>query len=369
MALLLSSVVYCVLAIVAAARYLHSGVPRSAALRDLPPVSVLRPLAGAEDNTEANLRSLFEQRYPNFEILLSVHEDSDPAADIARRVMAAYPRIAARLIIAGVSPFPNAKVWSLRALLPEARHETIVMSDSDICIGPDGLATIVSELLQPGVALVTCPYRAIGGPRFWSKVEALGLNTEFLGGLLTARLLNGVDFAIGCTIGTRRADLDEIGGLENLQRYLAEDFMMGSLMRGRGKTIVLSRCIIEHHIGNDGFLKTWKHRLRWARSTRRSRRLGYLGELFTRTTAIAIALWIVAPAAWEFAVLALIFRAAAQWATGIWVLEDPLVASYWWLLPIEDLTGFVTWILGFFGKTIVWRGRKLTLARDGSFEM
>jgi ceramide glucosyltransferase len=369
MALLLSSVVYCVLAIVAAARYLHSGVPRSAALRDLPPVSVLRPLAGAEDNTEANLRSLFEQRYTHFEILLSVHEEADPAADIARRLMAAYPRIAARLIIAGVSPFPNAKVWSLRALLPEARHETIVMSDSDICIGPDGLATIVSELLQPGVALVTCPYRAIGGPRFWSKVEALGLNTEFLGGLLTARLLNGVDFAIGCTIGTRRADLDGIGGLENLQRYLAEDFMMGSLMRGRGKTIVLSRCIIEHHIGNDGFLKTWKHRLRWARSTRRSRPLGYLGELFTRTTAIAIALWIVAPAAWEFAVLALIFRAAAQWATGIWVLEDPLVASYWWLLPIEDITGFVTWVLGFFGKTIVWRGRKLTLARDGSFEM
>jgi ceramide glucosyltransferase len=369
MALLLSSVVYCVLAIVAAARYLHSGVPRSAALRDLPPVSVLRPLAGAEDNTEANLRSLFEQRYPHFEILLSVHEESDPAADIARRLMAAYPRIAARLIIAGVSPFPNAKVWSLRALLPEARHETIIMSDSDIFIGPDGLATIVSELLQPGVALVTCPYRAIGGSRFWSRVEALGLNTEFLGGLLTARLLNGVDFAIGCTIGTRRADLDEIGGLENLQRYLAEDFMMGSLMRGRGKTIVLSRCIIEHHIGNDGFLKTWKHRLRWARSTRRSRPLGYLGELFTRTTAIAIALWIVAPAAWEFAVLALIFRAAAQWATGIWVLEDPLVASYWWLLPIEDLTGFVTWVMGFFGKTIVWRGRKLTLARDGSFEM
>jgi ceramide glucosyltransferase len=369
MALLLSSVVYCVLSIVAAARYLHSGVLPGAALRDLPPVSVLRPLAGAEDNTEANLRSLFEQRYTHFEILLSVHEEADPAADIARRLMAAYPRIAARLIIAGVSPFPNAKVWSLRALLPEARHETIVMSDSDICIGPDGLATIVSELLQPGVALVTCPYRAIGGPRFWSKVEALGLNTEFLGGLLTARLLNGVDFAIGCTIGTRRADLDEIGGLENLQRYLAEDFMMGSLMRGRGKTIVLSRCIIEHHIGNDGFLKTWKHRLRWARSTRRSRPLGYLGELFTRTTAIAIALWIVAPAAWEFAVLALIFRAAAQWATGIWVLEDPLVASYWWLLPIEDITGFVTWVLGFFGKTIVWRGRKLTLARDGSFEM
>jgi ceramide glucosyltransferase len=369
MALLLGSVVYCVLAIVAAARYMRSGVNGIAQLRDLPPVSILRPLAGAEDNTEANLRSLFEQKYSRFEILLSVHEASDPAAQVAQRVMAAYPNVEARLIVAGVSPFPNAKVWSLRALLPEARHETLVMTDSDIRIEPDGLATILAELTQPGVALVTCPYRAAGGPRFWSRVEALGLNTEFIGGMLTARMLNGMDFAIGCTIATHKTELNAIGGLENLQRFLAEDFEMGSLMRKAGKTVVLSRCIIEHHIGNDGFVKNWKHRLRWARSTRRSRRIGYLGELFTKTTVLAIALWIVEPGAWEFAMLALIFRAGAQWATGRWVLEDPLVARYWWLLPLEDVSSFVTWVLGFFGKTIVWRGRKLTLARDGSFEM
>ena len=165
MALLSGSVVYCVLVVIAAARYLHSGARRPASF---PPVSVLRPLAGAEDNTEANLRSLFEQRYPDFEILLSVHDESDPAAAIAHRVMAAYPHIPSRLIVAGVSPFPNAKVWSLRALLPEARHETIVMTDSDIRIEPDGFGIILAELVQPNVALVTCPYRATGGPRFWS---------------------------------------------------------------------------------------------------------------------------------------------------------------------------------------------------------
>jgi ceramide glucosyltransferase len=365
MALLAGSSVYCVLAMIAAARYLRSAAPL---LRDWPPVSVLRPLFGAQDNTEANLRSIFEQRYPDFEVLLSIHEESDPAAEIARRVMAAYPRIPARLIVAGPSPFPNAKVWSLRALLPEARHETVVMTDSDVRIGPDGFRTMTAELGQTGVALVTCPYRAAGGPRFWSRMEALGLNTEFLGGILTARMLNGVDFAIGCTLATRRAELAAIGGLENLQRYLAEDFMMGSLVRRSGKTVVLSRCIIEHHIGNDGFLKNWKHRLRWARSTRRSRRIGYVSELFTKTTALAVILLIVAPGAWGFALLALLLRAGAQWATGIRVLGDPLIARYWWLLPIEDIASFVTWVLGFFGKTIVWRGRKLVLARDGSFE-
>ncbi len=366
LALLLGSVVYCVLAVIGAARYLHSGAPK---LRKLPPLSVLRPRAGAGDKTEPNLRSIFEQHYPDFEILLSVHDESDPAAAIARRVMAAYPHIPARLIVAGVSPCPNAKVWSLRALLAEARNETVLMTDSDIRIEPNGFVTILSEFAQPGVALVTCPYRAVGGPRFWSRVEALGLNTEFLAGMLTARLLNGMDFAIGCTIATRRADLDAIGGLENLQRYLAEDFAMGSLMHGQGKTVVLSRCIIEHHIGNDGFSANWRHRLRWARSTRRSRRIGYIGELFTKTTAIAIALCIVAPEEWRLAFFALLFRAGAQWATAIWVLEDPLVSRYFWLLPLEDVASFVTWVLGFFGKTIDWRGRKLVLARDGSFEM
>jgi ceramide glucosyltransferase len=366
LALLLGSIVYCLLAIIGAARYLKSN---AAPLRTPPPVSVLRPLAGARDNTEANLRSLFEQRYPNFEILLSVHDQSDAAAEIARRVMAAYPRIPARLIVAGVSPFPNAKVWSLRALLSEAKHETIVMSDSDISIERDGLRTIAAELAQPGVALVTCPYRAAGGPRFWSRLEALGLNTEFLGGLLTARLLTGMDFAIGCTIATRRSELASIGGLENLQRYLAEDFEMGNQMRRLGKTVVLSRCIIEHNIGNDTFLKNWRHRLRWARSTRRSRRIGYIGELFTKTTALALILWIAAPDAWGLAFIAIVFRACMQWITAIWVLEDPLVSRYWWLLPLEDVAGFITWGLGFFGKTIEWRGRKLVLARDGSFEM
>jgi ceramide glucosyltransferase len=366
LALLLGSIVYCVLAAIGAARYLRS---HAAPIRNPPPVSVLRPLSGAHDNTEANLRSLFEQRYPNFEILLSVHEESDAATAIARRVMADYSLIPARLVVAGASPFPNAKVWSLRALLSEAKYETIVMSDSDIRIGRDGLRTMAAELAQPGVALVTCPYRAAGGPRFWSRLEALGLNTEFLGGLLTARLLNGMDFAIGCTIATRRADLQSIGGLKNLQRFLAEDFEMGNLMRRKGKKVVLSRCIIEHHIGNDGFLRNWRHRLRWARSTRRSRRIGYLGELFTKTTALALILWLVAPGAWGIAFTAIIFRACMQWVTAIWILEDPLVSRYWWLLPLEDLASFVTWGLGFFGKTIEWRGRKLVLARDGSFEM
>jgi len=329
----------------------------------------MRPLHGAEDNTEANLRSLFSQAYPEFEVLLSIHEPSDPAAPIARRVMAAFPNIPARLVTAGVSPLPNAKVWSLRALLPIARHEHIFMSDSDIFHLPSSLSTVMAELSQPNVALVTCPYRAVGGPRFWSRVEALGLNTDFLAGMLTQRLLNGMDFAIGTTIATRRTELTAIGGLEFLQRYLAEDFVMGNAMHARGRLVTLSRSVIAHHIGNDGFIKNWKHRLRWARSTRRSRRLGYLGEIFTKPVAIATIFCILVPGAWGLLLIALFFRATVAWSTAVEILRDPLIYRYWWLLPLEDLSSFATWVLGFFGNKITWRGRDLNLLPDGSFQI
>jgi ceramide glucosyltransferase len=365
-ALLTGSLVYCVLAMRGAAMYLKSGAPR---LNRWPPVSILRPLAGAEDNTEANLRSVFSQQYPgDFEILLAVHEPSDPAAPIARNVMAQFPHVPSRLIVAGVSPLPNAKVWSLRALLPEARHECLLMTDSDIRLEPDCLATVVSELAGPNVALVTCPYCAVAGPRFWPRLEALGLNTDFLAGMLTQRMLNGMDFAIGCTIATRRAELAAIGGLELLQRYLAEDFMMGNLMRRAGREVILSRSVIEHHIGNDRFLNNWKHRLRWARSTRRSRPAGYLGEIFTKPTALAVILAIAAPRLWLAVPLALLFRGAVAWLTAVRILRDPGLRTRWWLLPMEDLASFATWLLGLFGKRILWRGRWLVVARDGSFE-
>ncbi len=366
LALLTGSLVYCVLAMIAARRYRHSGTPL---LREFPPVSVLRPLAGAEDNTEQNLRSVFGQNYPEFEVLLSVHEETDPACEIARRVMADFPHIPAQLIRAGISPEPNAKVWSLRALLPEARHAQIVMADSDIRLETDCLRVVISELSQPDVALVTCPYRAAGGPGIWSRLESLGLNTDFLAGMLTQRMLNGMDFAIGCTIATRKTELEAIGGLRELQRYLAEDFMMGNLMHRRGRKVILSRSVIEHHIGNDAFRKNWGHRLRWARSTRRSRRMGYAGEIFTKPTALALLLWLVAPGAWFLVPVALLFRAGVAWATAVEILHDPLLQRYWWLLPAEDISGFLTWVLGFFGKTITWRGRKLVVARDGSFEI
>ena len=117
------------------------------------------------------------------------------------------------------------------------------------------------------MGLVTCPYRAIAGPSWWSQMEALGLNVDFISGMLTARMLIGMDYAIGCTIATRRSEIDAIGGLQEVQSYLSEDFVLGNRMHASGRTVILSRSVIEHYIGNDPLRAVWKHRLRWARGS------------------------------------------------------------------------------------------------------
>ncbi len=362
-ALVGGSVAYCALAIIAAAGYRKSGI---VALREFPPVSVLRPMAGDRDNTEAGLRTVFEQTYPDFEIILGAASPGDAAVPIAQRLMAEHPERSSRLIFTGESPHPNRKVWQLRALWAEAKHETIVMADSDVRWNPDCLKTVVSELSQEGVGLVTCPYRATAGPSMWSRVEALGLNVDFIAGMLTARMLNGMDYAIGCTIATRRADIEAIGGLQDIQPYLSEDFVIGNRMHAIGRKVILSRSVIEHYIGDDSILNSWRHRLRWARGSRRSRPAGYVGEVFTRPAVLAVALWVLAPAWGALAALALTMRLAVVWTGAVWVLGDPEMRRRWWLLPVEDVSSFATWVLGFFGNRLTWRGHKLVIGRDGT---
>lgn len=361
--LVAGSIVYCVLAIIAAVIYRKSGVTH---LQQFPPVSVLRPMAGDRDNTEAGLRTVFEQDYPDYEVILGAPSPDDTAVPIARRLMAEHPERSSRLIFTGDSPHPNRKVWQLRALWEEASHETIVMADSDIRWAPDCLKTVVSELSQDGVGLVTCPYRAIAGPSVWSQTEALGLNVDFISGMLTARMLNGMDYAIGCTLATRRSEIEAIGGLQDVQPYLSEDFVIGNRMHAMGRTVILSRSIIEHYIGNDSMRDNWRHRLRWARGSRRSRPLGYIGEVFTKPAVPAAALWILAPGWGALAALALTLRLAVVITAAVWVLADPGMRRRWWLLPAEDVSSFATWVLGFFGNRLTWRGHKLTIGRDGT---
>ena len=367
LAIVAGSIVYSALTLLAARQYL-SVRPASDRPARGQPISVLKPLSGAEERLEQNLRSFFTQQYDNYEILFAVRHPEDPAVAVVEKLKAAYSGIPVRLVITGEPPYPNAKVYSLDLMKSAARYDLLVMSDSDICATPGMLATLAAEFADPLVGLATCPYRAVPSGSFWSKLEALGMNTQFLGGVLVARMLEGMKFALGPTIAARKSVLDQMGGFDRLKDYLAEDFVMGKFASELGHRVVLSSNVIEHHIGGQDLSSNLKHRLRWARSTRRSRPSGYVGELFTMPLPPALLLLAWAPAFWPVAGLGILMRACSAWACAGWVLHDPLTFRLWWLLALQDVLAFAMWVAGFFGNHIYWRGQRYTLHPDGRFE-
>ena len=356
---------YCVLVIAGAVRYARGR--RLAASREPVTISVLKPLAGLDQGLEENLRSFFEQDYAAFELIFAVREESDPAADVARRLMAAYPDVTSQLIVTGEPPYPHAKVFSLQCMLDVSRNDLIVMSDSDVRVERNFCRSMAAEFADERLGLVTCPYRAIPGKAIWSRLEALGMNTDFHGGLFTAVLVEGARFAVGPTIVARRHVLLSLGGIQRVKDYLSsEDFMLGRIASELGFEVRLSPYVVDHHIGSEGMLQNFAHRLRWARTTRRSRPLGYIGQFFTHTLPVGISICLACPGSWRLVAITLIFRTAAAWTVSNRILR---AAVPWFLLPLQDLLGFAFWIAGFFGNSIQWRGHRYTLNPDGTAEL
>lgn len=360
--LLLGAGVYSLLSIVAAFRYLSVRPPMAGSAV---PISILKPLAGLDLDLESNLRTFFEQDYPAFEILFAVRDARDPAAEVVAHLQKDYPGVPSRLIVTGEPPYPNAKVYSLAHMLDQASNDLVVMSDSDIRVTPDLLRTVAAEFQDQQVGVATCPYRAVPGASLWSALEATGINTDFWASALVARMIEGMRFAVGPTIAARRRVLHSIGGMNRLKDYLAEDFVLGKFAAEAGHGVILSSYVIEHHIGSTTLEANIAHRLRWTRSTRRSRPAGYLGQLFTMPLPLALLVCIANPAWWPVLPAAFLVRALAAYTVSSRVLHARI---NWLLLPVEDLLGFCFWTAGFFGKTILWRGRPYRLHSDGRFE-
>jgi len=360
---LCGSIVYSLLQIVAAWRYLAVRPP---ALHSSEPISILKPLAGLDLDLESNLRTVFEQDYPTFEILFAVRHEDDPAAEVVARLQREYPKVSSRLMITGDPLYPNAKVFSLDRMLAAASNDLVVMSDSDIRVTPDLLRTVAAEFQDAHLGAATCPYRAVPGASFWSRLEATGMNTDFWGSALVARMLEGMRFAVGPTIAARRTVLQSIGGFGRLKDYLAEDFVLGKFAAEAGHGVILSSYVVEHHIGSATLPQNVEHRLRWARSTRRSRPAGYVGQLFTMPLPLALLVCAASPSWWPVLPLTLMVRAVAAYAVSARVLRAKI---NWLLLPIEDVLGSCFWLAGFFGNTISWRGRRYRLSSDGRFEL
>ena len=333
--------------------------------------SLLKPLAGAEPDLNRNLESFYLLDSETYEVLCAARAADDPALSVARSLGVRYRAIRSAVLVAGEPSGHNPKVHSLAAMTGRARGEVLVISDSDIRTDRGLLASLAREFADPQVGVVTCPYRAVAGASAWSTLEALGINTEFWSGVLVAQLLFPMDFAIGPTMAVRRSCLDAIGGWEAVEDHLAEDFQIGKLARGAGFEVRLSTHVVEHRIGSQGFGSNLAHRLRWRRSTRRSRPAGYWGEVFANPLPWAVLLVPAsegAPWSWQLLGVCAALRLLVAIAVARLALGDREIARRWLLLPLQDVLSLFTWLGGFFGRRIVWRGRTYRLGKDGRLQ-
>jgi ceramide glucosyltransferase len=315
-------------------------------------VSVLKPVHGVEPSMREAIAS-HTVLEGNYEFLCGVR-DSDPAL----KVLARFPKARA---VPVRTETPNGKVGALIDLEREARHALLVVNDADIRVEVDYLLRVTAPLVHPDVGLVTCLYRAEGST-FPARFEGLGIATDFAPSALVARLVGVDDFAMGSTMAFRRLDLERIGGFEAIADYLADDYQLGRRIHALGLRCVLSDVIVTTHLAGD-WHDVWRHQVRWARTIRVSNLWGYLGLPVTFATLWALLAWMFGHPMWALATAAarMLMAMTAGWS----VLRARDTLSLWPLIPLRDLFGFAVWIVGLFGDSVMWRGERLRLDREG----
>lgn len=376
---LLASTVYTAMALIVAARFNRrmdtGGDPCAKSASFVPPVSLLKPLHGAEPGLESYLTTFFEQDYPEFEILFCARHPNDVGLEIARTVAARHPNVSVKFLCSGEPTIPNAKILSLDTMARSAANEFLIISDSDVRVMPGYIREVVASFADPHVGAVTCLYRGVaaeGG--LWSRIEAAAMSVEMTAGVLVAEWLEGMKFTLGPTMAVRRSCLDEIGGFLPMGDFCADDFLLGNWVAERGHRVVLSQHAIDHMVLHDDFWSSMQHQARWMKSTRFSRPKGHFGSVFTFSVPFgiltALAAWLLYMPHWPW-----IVAAALLWSVGsrMWmaatigraVLREPSVWQSTLLYPVRDALGIFFWAASYGSRKIMWRNQTYILEKQG----
>ena len=333
----------------------------------LPPVSILKPLKGTDPDIYESFRSHCLQDYPECEIIFGVSDPDDPAVASVKQLQREFPGRTIRLVVSPNKLGPNVKVSNLEQMLPAARYQHLLVNDSDIRVEPDYLRRIMSPLADERVGMVTCLYRGVAAPTMGSRLESLGISTDFCAGVLVARQLEGgIRFGLGSTLAFRRADLERIGGFKSIADFLADDYEMGRRISGLGLQVVLSGVVVETHLPAYDLAGFLSHQLRWARGVRDARVGGYIGLVSTYGLMWALLALVAAHAApwsWALVGVTVLLRLAVAVSVGSAVLEDRQLPGNLWLLPIRDLVAVAVWVASFAGHTVTWRGERFELKK------
>jgi len=333
--------------------------------KHMPPVTILKPMKGADAESEACFRSHFELDYPQYQLVFGVSDKSDPAVPIIEKLRREFPKIEAQLVFCPQQLGANRKVSNLAQMLPAAKHEQLVINDADMLVRPEYLREVMAPFANENIGFVTCVYRALPGKTFWSKVEVLGISTEFMPAVLLARMIEGgVNFGLGATLACTKKALAAMGGFESLLNRLADDYDLGTGIKHAGFETALSHYVAETHAPDYDLRGFWNHQVRWNRTVRDARPAGYAGLIFTFGIFWSLLAMVFSHGAmWSALLFATVLGMRYLMAIGAGgiTLNDQFLIRDLWLLPVRDAMSMIVWVASYFGKTVVWRGERFRL--------
>jgi len=352
--------------------YVGLAIARLAAFRtridkraDQPPVTVLKPICGIDAELEKNLRSFCEQDYPCYQVVFGVASAADPAVAIVERVIDMHPARDLELVVEPHLVGSNKKAANLANMHARSKHELLVIADSDMRVGPDYLSTVAAAFADQAVGAATCLYKASPAPGPVSALAAAAINEWFLPSVLVAVTFAKPDYCFGATMAVRRRVLDRIGGFERLAAHLADDYLLGNRVAKLGYRVELVPYLVENIVLEDGFRSLLEHELRWARTLRLVRPLGYAFLFITFATPLSLIFLASAPGPAALGTLG----TALALRTGMHYLARRRLAlagpARPWLAPVRDLLSLWVWIASFFGRRISWREQSFSIADNG----
>ncbi len=338
----------------------------------LPPVSLLKPVHGAEPGLEEYLEGFFQLDYPEYEILFCARTEGDAGLRLARGVAARHPDIPARFLVSGDPPWPNARCYSVSIMAAAAKHDLMVVTDSDVRVRRSFLREVMASFADPQVGAATCVYcGSAKGLGLWGLMEGMGMSVEMTAGVLVADMLEGMRFTLGPCMAVRREALAAIGGFEKLGYYYADDFVLGNLVAQAGWKVALSTHVIDHCIVHDKFWRNFVHQWNWMRSTRFSRPAGHLGTGLTFAAPFgiigALAGWAAGMPVLGLSLLAWSYlsRVLLCLIVGGWIVQDPDAYRFCYVYPLRDLMGAILWLLSYTSRKVGWRNDRFVLAKGG----
>ena len=333
-----------------------------------PPVTILKPLCGDEHELYECLRSFCDQDYPQLQIVFGVADGADPAADVVSRLQREFPHLDLKLVVDRRQHGSSRKVSNLMNMMPLARHDVLVISDSDVRVPRDYLARIVPPLLDPDVGIVTCPYRGVPRRGLWSLLGSMFINDWFIPSVRVAALSGSRAFAFGVTIALRRQVLAGIGGFASIANQLADDYRLGELSRARGLRTVLSDVTVETCVDERSFGDLVRHELRWLRTIRAVRPLGYTLSFITFSVPVALLGCAMSRGAWPALVLFAV-TALGRIVLHLRVRDSTSgVARDFAVLPLREALSLGLWAWGFVTRRVHWRDDRYRVTRDGSVQ-